>query len=293
MIYAAPGATFETTVANADTGLTGTIGVRIIDGQGGTTVARATTGIIESPAGSGIYTATLTAPSVAGEYSVVWDDGGVGPLWATDQLTVTSTLPASAVPSGADLTTLSAVRDFLATPSTDQESDPVIQQLITRASRVIMRWAGREFAPATASAARVFTYQGGGFLDLGAYELRSATSVVLDSDQTSTITLTAGTDYLLRPTAAPDGVYQWLELPTYDSTLAQGRQVTITGAWGWPAVPADIEHACIITVATWLRRDVSAFSRTFNLDEGRTERPDALPAAAAAALRPYRVPVIA
>jgi hypothetical protein len=43
-----------------------------------------------------------------------------------------------------------------------------------------------------------------------------------------------------------------------------------------------------VTVALWLKRDVSAFSRTFNLDEGRTERPDALPSAVTAILAPYR-----
>jgi hypothetical protein len=49
--------------------------------------------------------------------------------------------------------------------------------------------------------------------------------------------------------------------------------VTITGDWGYPSVPADVEDACIKTVGIWLKRDVSAFSRTYNLDEGRTERP--------------------
>ena len=79
MIYAAPGASFETEALQGGpgtyftTGLVGTIGARIDDGQGATVVARQTTGIVEE--GSAIYVATLTAPSTAGTYLVIWDDG--------------------------------------------------------------------------------------------------------------------------------------------------------------------------------------------------------------------------
>jgi uncharacterized phiE125 gp8 family phage protein len=187
-----------------------------------------------------------------------------------------------------DLTTLADVRAFLQEPAGDTQQDAIIGSLITRASRTIMVWTGREFAPKTDAATRKLHYRGGGHLDLGRWELRAATSVTLDSDQPAPITLVAGTDYALRPLSAPDGVYQWLELPTYDSTTRLGRQVTIVGDWGWPSVPDDVAHACIVTVALWLKRDVSAFSRTFNLDEGRTERPDALPSAVTAILAPYR-----
>jgi hypothetical protein len=45
MIYALPGASFEATLTGAPTGLTGTIGVRILDNAGGTSLARQTTGI--------------------------------------------------------------------------------------------------------------------------------------------------------------------------------------------------------------------------------------------------------
>lgn len=196
-----------------------------------------------------------------------------------------------------DLTTLAAVRAFLQKPATETNQDPVISDLITRASVAILRWTGREFAPVTATAARVFVYQGGNFLDLYPYDLRSVSSMILDSDLASTITLTSGTDYQLRPLPARDGVYQYLRLPTYSAWLHDGvsishvkpeRQITITGAWGFASVPADIAHACIVTVATWLRADVQAFSTTINIDEGRLQRPEALPAAVVATLAPYR-----
>ena len=58
-----------------------------IDGPSGNVVPRTSTGVAEAPAGSGIYTATLTAPAV-GSYQIVWDDGVV---YAVDALHVTAT----------------------------------------------------------------------------------------------------------------------------------------------------------------------------------------------------------
>lgn len=75
MRYEAPGATFTSSVVAA-TGLTGTIGVRII-GDGATVTPRTTSDITEYPTGSGVYTAELTAPDDVGEYQILWDDGTV------------------------------------------------------------------------------------------------------------------------------------------------------------------------------------------------------------------------
>lgn len=90
-IYVAPGATFEASAANFDFGLAGTIGVRITDGQGATITARTTSGVAEYPANSGIYTATLTAPVISGQYQVIWDDGGSPAGWASEELIITPT----------------------------------------------------------------------------------------------------------------------------------------------------------------------------------------------------------
>lgn len=93
MIYAAPGASFEARIDGCPSGLAGTIGVQILDNAGGVALARVTEGIVEDPAGSGSYIVTLTAPSVAGGYSVFWDTGTVTPTTtASEDLTVTSTI---------------------------------------------------------------------------------------------------------------------------------------------------------------------------------------------------------
>ncbi len=130
-IYAAPGLTYEASASNFPTGLTGTIGVRVTDGIGGTTTSRTTSGIAEFPAGSGIYTVTLTAPTSAGQYQVVWDSGGGSPTWATEELVVTSSSPGGSTPSGIDLCTLSDVREALELPASDTTRDALIQTLIS------------------------------------------------------------------------------------------------------------------------------------------------------------------
>lgn len=61
----APGATYEAVI---DWGTSGaTLGMRVIDNAGATSVARLTTSIVEYPSGSGIYARTgNVAPSTAG-----------------------------------------------------------------------------------------------------------------------------------------------------------------------------------------------------------------------------------
>lgn len=115
------GTTFPAVLDGAPTGQAGTIGVQIVTAVGGTvTVPRTTSGITEAPAGSGIYTVTLTAPA-AGSYEVLWDTGGGTPTYAVEELLVT----AAAEPHGNTQTaTLRAVRGQPATVSCHFDSPP-------------------------------------------------------------------------------------------------------------------------------------------------------------------------
>lgn len=74
-VVAFPGTSVEVTATGLETGLVGTLTVAVGDGQGNTITAATTSGIVEWPAGSGVYTATITAPDDAGEYVVAFDDG--------------------------------------------------------------------------------------------------------------------------------------------------------------------------------------------------------------------------
>jgi hypothetical protein len=93
LIYANPSASFEATSSWGVTGLVGTITVAVYDGVGGTTIAPHTTGIVE--VASGAYTATMTAPATAGQYTIVWSDGIET---ASDELTVTTSVSVPVVP---------------------------------------------------------------------------------------------------------------------------------------------------------------------------------------------------
>jgi hypothetical protein len=100
MIAVNPNASFEASVI-FDSALLGDVGVLITDGQGATTLARSTTGIVEKVIGStglSVYTKTfVAAPADAGQYSLIWDDGADG--GASDDLLVTGDAVADVVPS--------------------------------------------------------------------------------------------------------------------------------------------------------------------------------------------------
>jgi hypothetical protein len=91
MIYAQPGATDTAFLTDAPTGLTGTLGFKIIDDAGTVVVAHTTTGITEISAGQ--YAKAFVAPVDAGDYLLVWDNG---PTTITEALLVTSTPPLAA-----------------------------------------------------------------------------------------------------------------------------------------------------------------------------------------------------
>lgn len=115
MIFAKPSTSVESTATGFTSGLVGTIGVRVTDGVGGTTIARTTSGIVETPASSGIYVATLTAPANVGQYQVTWDDGGSPATWAAEELTITTTGTQSVTPStGVGMTFRQLLTEFYA-----------------------------------------------------------------------------------------------------------------------------------------------------------------------------------
>lgn len=289
MIYAAAGTTFEATAQGFPTGLVGTIGVRLLDNVGATTTARVTAGIAEYPAASGFYTVTMTAPATTGQYSVLWDTGVVSPsTTAAEDIIVTFTGQPTSAPAGFDLTTVTDVRAYLQKPGTDSGQDAIIGNLITRASRLILNWTGREFAPATTGGTQTYWYQGGGWLSLAPYDLRSAGTVTIDTETPSPSTLTANLMYFLEPLPTRFGVYEQFRFAPGLEAWVKPRQVTVVGDWGFATVPDDVAQACISTVSVWMRRDIQAFSASFNVDEGHLERPEALPSGVKGLLTDYR-----
>lgn len=151
MRYEKPGDSFDAGLDNAPTGLVGTLGVRI-DRGAVTITPRTTAGIVEFPAGSGVYSAALTAPADEGDYKIVWDTGGLTPSWASEDLNVVFNPPTISASGG--YTTPDSVRQILA-PGGDTDpstaagmSDDDLQEAINEgASEIDTRLASRYSVP--------------------------------------------------------------------------------------------------------------------------------------------------
>lgn len=144
--------------------------------------------------------------------------------------------------------------------------DTLLTTLVTQASVAIKRYCGREFAPATSSGtARKFRYEGGGYLSLAPYDAQAVTSVVIDTDTTSTTTLVVNQDYYLLPLNQNDGVYTGVQIRGYEPrsytssvNVKPFRQITITGTWGFSSVPDDVALAANILVKWWYENQSAA-----------------------------------
>jgi hypothetical protein len=188
--------------------------------------------------------------------------------------------------SSIDLTTLAAVRALL--QGSEAIDDDVLAAMITAASRAILNETKRELIKGDEEA-RPFLSRGC-FLDLGSSALRGKPAEVrlfTDKEEGSQVVLDAS-EYKLRPLRPEFGVYEWLELPATRVGSRDKVEVTITGDWGFESVPEDVAHWCGMTVVIWSRGDISAFSTTFNVEEGHIERPEDLPRAVKRALQHYQ-----
>ena len=183
------------------------------------------------------------------------------------------------------------VREYLQKPGGDRAQDTIVESFITRASAAIESYAQREFTD-KGTLTRRFRVDGL-LVDLAPYDLRSATTVTLNPEATGTV-LTANSGYMLEPAGDPSGTYRYLRLDahqTFNSTLTTNFDhafLDVAGSWGMSAIPADVRQAAITTVGIWMRREVQAFATTFSIDEGRLERPEALPSAVRGMLEPWR-----
>ena len=70
-----PGATFEATYESGQTGLVGSLAVKIDDNTDNTVVGPQTTQIVEIGV-SGVYSSILVAPTDEGQYSIIWSNDG-------------------------------------------------------------------------------------------------------------------------------------------------------------------------------------------------------------------------
>lgn len=287
MIYAQPGAPFQAVLDGAPTGKTGEVGIRLLrDSDGSTAIARTTANITELLTGSGIYLAKgLVAPTIAGNYTIVWDDGSVGPTTATtEEMVVTSTSPVATLPNPGDLCTLAEVKALLKLARTDQ--DELLQTLITPASRAVIRWTDREFAPITIKETRSFEWDWEGELcSLAPYDVQAKTEergartykvpaiyeVAVDSDHWGDNNdrvepyVLSSEEWREWPQPPRDGTYLSLRLRPYAAVLGrvvwENRRLLVTADWGFPSVPEDVAKATAFVVKHWLESNAAALPR--------------------------------
>lgn len=271
----APGATYEAVVEWGTTGLVGTLGMEVLDNEGGTSVARLTTNVIEIA--TGVYSRTgNVAPSLVGQYTIVWDDGTD---FVTDELNITGT-PTAAIgssPSGRDLCTLGDVCMLIPGYSAgdDSATDAILQVLITEQSRDAMERTGREITPieTTQPATRLFDLNGS-FFRRRKVKIGDAADIdtvkLLDIQGNELQTLTSN-DYALLPRVREDwqpyGTIWFLpNSPTlWASWFGPAGNfepsfgiVSVTATWGFPAIPDTVRDAVARLVLLRYLNDVAA-----------------------------------
>jgi hypothetical protein len=158
-----------------------------------------------------------------------------------------------------DLCTVTDVRKHLRIIA-DHTRDDEIQAKISRASPMINRWCGREFAPSSTGVTRTFPIDVSGgdlVVELDPYDLRAATTVTLSPEGAATV-LTSS-QYSLEPVNAPDGVYKRIRISpfvggvisTWALTFGYAK-MSITGNWGFATVPDDVVQAAAVIIASWI-----------------------------------------
>lgn len=138
-------------------------------------------------------------------------------------------------------------------------ADQSMRRAVQAASKALENITGRRFTLGSPGEAR--TYRAGPSADyLYINDVTAVTSVVQNG-----ATLALNTDYTLQPTACafPGPPYDVLRSPrssllgTFGTTNGWA-DVTVTGTYGWPAVPAPIQEATMILASRYLQRTRSA-----------------------------------
>lgn len=252
MLRAAPGAEFEAYTSGFATGLVGTIGVRVRDGQGADAIAHTTAGIAEDIASSGIYRATLTAPELAGQFWVVFDNGS-GVYSEPEQLVVTSDALALPAPGGRDLCTIADVKRYIPGYVENDDTEATLQALVTAESRSIHGQTSREFVAIAGANPRIFDLPAATCVRrrLRIGDAAQVTSLELfDVDGSTSLGVVDASLYVLEPRIREEWEpHRLIAFPHRPGSvgpvqLAPGRSLHVTGTWGFPEIPPDIREAC-------------------------------------------------
>ena len=161
--------------------------------------------------------------------------------------------------------TLAQAKTFLSI--IDSVDDTLLESLIESASRSIDRIANRRFYIDAAASARKYRASSPVFLFTD--DISSTTGLIVkvdeDGDGVCETTFTLDSDYVMDPLTAPSLNRPFTQItivsnintfPIFPGLFSNGLRpgIEVTAKWGWPAVPDDIETACLILTADLYKR---------------------------------------
>lgn len=201
------------------------------------------------------------------------------------------------------LTTLDQVKLYLGKSDIEPGSDDRINWLVNVASAAVTSYCQREFVSSlgTASTPRSFEVRGytaNSIVSLAPYDAQSITAITLQDPAGNTSTLQS-MYYQPGPVHKPNGVYIYVKMSTWAApvnviyNMNLNFIANITGVWGFPSVPVDVENAVIGTVCKWYKRDQETPSPEFDLNPTFHETAQGfnLPYEARVLLQAYKRPV--
>lgn len=177
----------------------------------------------------------------------------------------------------ADLTTLAAVKAYLAITTTNQDS--LISSLITRESAQIERWTGRSFTPVTYTEWRL-NGSGTGMLTLPDTPIQSLSALAIDG-----VAVPLSTDGLTAGYTVDESTVYLI------GSKFPARPQCVVCSWvaGYAATPAQVEQACIEMVGIDLksRDNLGVQSKTL-ANESISYSDKGMNASVREMLQPYR-----
>jgi hypothetical protein len=255
-VNVAPGATFEAFSPELASGLVGTVGVRIRDSAGADFLARTTTSIAAdvTVGATSIYRRSLTAPTTAGQYWLVWDDTTT--VADPQELVVTSSAALSV--TGSLYVTRDEVKTAASLSSLDYADADIDRacDAVSRALDEVCRGKGSHFYQATETRyyspddCYGYTYYGEHRLEIDDCAAVSEFAVDTGGDGTYETTWTEGTDFFLNPANADTAGWPFEEIlirrtgGRYFPDVQ--RAIKITGTFGWPSVPVQVNQYALI-----------------------------------------------
>lgn len=172
---------------------------------------------------------------------------------------------------------LGETKDWLGIKAVDTTKDLKIVKRINAASKRIHEVSGREFVAKTTNPdERSFDIQwtdAYGVKFIGDLSTLTSSSATITDLNTGTVVQTfTGTEYVAMPrNRGSDEPITSLRFLASATGYRAGNVLNITGTWGFPMVPTDVQHACMDTVAFWLDRDVEHFRQDLGAVPGSSE----------------------